>query len=336
MAEATQNQVMKQQTRVGITQYLGIPAVKQNVANVVGEKNVTKFISSIVSAVQINTALQACTNSSILSAALLGEALQLSPSPQLGQYYMVPYDNTKTVINNETGKKEKIQIKEAQFQIGYKGYIQLAIRSGQYRKIVVSDVKDGEVKSFNPITEEFEINPVLDTKKRSELPVSGYYGMFELMNGFKKELYWPKEHMEQHAKTYSKGYASDLRNGSKYTFWSKDFGAMAKKTLIRQLISKWGIMSIEMQRAYEADMEVLDEDGSPRYVDNEYNILEQIQEEIEDNSNQEEFVPPQIEEKPAPQTMADLTAGKKDKEPVPVQGKKNECEMPDFMKQENM
>lgn len=337
MSETKQNQVVAQTLpKMGITQYLGIPAVKQNVANVVGEKNVTKFISSIVSAVQVNSALQLCTNSSILSAALLGEALQLSPSPQLGQYYMVPYDNTKTVINSETGKEEKIQIKEAQFQIGYKGYIQLAIRSGQYKKIVVSDVKEGEVNSFNPITEEFEINPVMDIKKREELSVVGYYGMFELMNGFKKELYWPKEQMEQHAKTYSKGYASDLKKGNKYTFWSKDFGAMAKKTLIRQLINKWGIMSIEMQRAYEADMAVLDENGNPRYVDNEYNILDQVQEEIETNSNKEEFVPVQIEEKQPQTTMADLTSGKKEKEPVLENNKKKEREMPEFMKQENM
>ena len=166
--------------KVGITGYLSNERVREQIVSVVGEKNATRFISSVVSAVQTNKALQACTNQSIFSAALLGESLQLTPSPQLGQYYMVPYENTKLRIN------------EAQFQIGYKGYIQLAIRSGQYRKIVVSDVRQGEVGFYNPITEEFGMNPVLDMKKRQELPVVGYYGMFELTNGFRKELYWPK------------------------------------------------------------------------------------------------------------------------------------------------
>lgn len=318
----------QKQQKAGIVSYLGNPAVKQNIINVVGEKNATRFISAIASAVQTNQALQACTNQSILSAALLGEALQLSPSPQLGQYYMVPYDNTKEIVG-EAGRKCKISVTEAQFQIGYKGYIQLAIRSGQYRKIVVSDVKEGEVGFYNPITEEFGMTPVLDMKKREELMTVGYYGMFELMNGFRKELYWSKEQMEHHAKTYSKGYASDLRKGNKYTFWSKDFGAMAKKTLIRQLISKWGVMSIEMQKAYEADMAVLDEDGRPIYVDNEYDVVEQVQNEIYQNANQTEFTA--IEEKPTTQTMAEAT-GKTEKEPVLVENA-GEKPLPDFMKQ---
>lgn len=288
---ATQNgeTVVQKQQKEGIAGFLSGDAVRNNVISVVGEKNTTRFISSVVSAVQTNPALAQCTNKSILSAALLGEALQLSPSPQLGQYYMIPYDNSKEVLDPETKKTKKVTIKEAQFQIGYKGYIQLAIRSGQYRKIVVSDVKEGEVGFFNPITEEFGMNPVLDMKKRAELMTIGYYGMFELMNGFKKELYWSKEQMEQHAKTYSKGYASDLRKGNKYTFWSKDFGGMAKKTLIRQLINKWGVMSIEMQKAYEADMAVIDENGTPYYVDNTQDIEEIVAEEIEENANQIPF-----------------------------------------------
>lgn len=314
-------QAQQKPTKLGITGYLSNNKVREQIVNVVGEKNVTRFISSVVSAVQTNKALQTCTNQSIFSAALLGESLQLTPSPQLGQYYMVPYENTKLRVN------------EAQFQIGYKGYIQLAIRSGQYRKIVVSDVRQGEVGFYNPITEEFGMEPVLDMKKRQELTVVGYYGMFELTNGFRKELYWPKEHMEEHAKTYSKGYASDLRKHTSYTFWTKNFDAMAKKTLIRQLISKWGIMSIEMQKAYESDMGVLDEDGTVRYVDNEHDIVADVEAEIYENANQEEFIvsePDAIEENPEPKTVADVTAGAKEKEPVKAE--KKEQPLPDFMK----
>ena len=329
MAETKSAQIAtqgKQQvsTKVGITGYLSNDRVREQIVNVVGEKNATRFISSVVSAVQTNKALQACTNQSIFSAALLGESLQLTPSPQLGQYYMVPYENTKLRIN------------EAQFQIGYKGYIQLAIRSGQYRKIVVSDVRQGEVGFYNPITEEFGMDPVLDMKKRQALPVIGYYGMFELTNGFRKELYWPREQMEEHAKTYSKGYASDLRKHTSYTSWTKNFDAMAKKTLIRQLISKWGIMSVEMQKAYEADMGVLDEDGTVRYVDNEPDIVADVEAEIAENSNKEEFVieePQAIEEKTAPKTVVDITAEAKEKEPVKAE--RREPEIPGFMRMES-
>lgn len=341
MAEnkSTQVEIQTRQApaKTGITSYLSNERVREQIVNVVGEKNATRFISSVVSSVQTNANLQRCTNASIFSAALLGESLQLTPSPQLGQFYMVPYENSKAVIDQNTGKEVKVKVMEAQFQIGYKGYIQLAIRSGQYRKIVVSDVRQGEVGFYNPITEEFGMNPVLDMKKRQELPIIGYYGMFELTNGFRKELYWSREQMEKHAETYSKGYASDIRKHTSYTFWTKNFDAMAKKTLIRQLISKWGIMSVEMQKAYEADMGVLDEDGTVRYVDNEQDIIAEVADEISENANKTEFViaePQAIKEKPEPKTVADVTAGVKEKEPVKAEKKQ---EMPLFMKElENM
>lgn len=274
---ADNTQVSTQQRKTGITTYLNNDAVKNNIISVVGEKNSTRFMSSVVSAVQVNPTLAQCTNGSILSAALLGEALQLTPSPQLGQYYMVPYDNSKT------------KNKEAQFQLGYKGYIQLAIRSGQYRKIVVSEVKEGEVKYYNPVTEEFSMDPILDTRERNKLQTVGYYAMFELMNGFRKELYWTKDMMQSHAETYSCGYRNDIRKHTAYTFWSKNFDAMAKKTLIRQLISKWGIMSIEMTKAYENDMAVIDENGNAHYVDNQISMQEVVAQDVAENANTVEF-----------------------------------------------
>lgn len=272
-----ETQVAMRKQKTGIATYLANEAVKNNIVNVVGEKNSTRFISSVVSAVQTNPTLAQCTNSSILSAALLGEALQLTPSPQLGQYYMVPYENSKS------GNKE------AQFQIGYKGYTQLAIRSGQYRKIVVSEVKDGEIGFYNPVTEELGMNPILDTKERNKRPVVGYYAMFELINGFRKELYWTRDMMQSHAETYSSGYRNDIRKHTSYTFWSKNFDAMAKKTLIRQLISKWGIMSVEMTKAFENDMAVIDENGDAHYVDNQSDAQEVAEQEISENANSVDF-----------------------------------------------
>lgn len=244
--------VQKSNQRLGITAYLTNDAVKNQINSVIGGKDGTKFISAVVSAVNNNPALQECTNQSILAAALLGESLKLSPSPQLGQYYMVPFN-------------DKNKGKVAQFQLGYKGYIQLAIRSGQYKKLNVLAIKEGELIRFNPLEEEIEVSLIDDEEAREQAPTIGYYAMFEYTNGFKKAMYWSKAKMEAHALKYSMGY----RAKKGYTFWEKDFDAMAYKTMLRQIISKWGIMSIEMQSALDADMAVINEDGTKSYVENE-------------------------------------------------------------------
>lgn len=243
----------KANQKMGMTAYLTQDAVKNQINNVIGGKNGTRFITSIVSAVNANEQLQQCTNQSILSAALLGESLNLSPSPMLGYYYMVPFNDRN---------KGKV----AQFQIGYKGLIQLAIRSGQYKKINVMSIKKGELEYFDPLNEEIKVKLMVDNwDAREKAETIGYYAMFELVNGFKKAIYWSKEQMEAHALQYSQGY----RAKKGYTFWEKDFDAMAHKTLLRQILSKWGIMSTELQTAVEADEAVIEEDGSKTYVDNE-------------------------------------------------------------------
>ncbi len=252
---AVANRLAPRTQKTGLTAYLTQDAVKDQINKVVGGKNGTRFISSIVSAVQATPALQECTNSSILSAALLGESLNLSPSPQLGQYYMVPYDNRSKGA------------KEAQFQLGYKGYIQLATRSGQYKKLNVLSIKEGELIRFDPLNEEIEVNLIQDDEQREVAPTIGYYAMFEYTNGFRKAMYWSRAKMEAHAKKYSPGYKRDLEKGTSWTFWAKDFDAMAYKTMLRQLISKWGIMSIELQTAIDSDMAVIREDGSRDYVE---------------------------------------------------------------------
>jgi recombination protein RecT len=250
---AVQNSLAKKEQRYSLTAYLNKDAVRKQVMQVVGGKNGTRFISSIISAVQNNQTLQECTNASILSAALLGESLQLSPSPQLGQFYMVPF------------KDRKKGTTEAQFQLGYKGYIQLALRSGQYKKLNVLAIKEGELISYDPLNEEIEVRLIEDEEERENAETVGYYAMFEYLNGFRKTLYWSKAKMEAHAEKYSMGY----RAHKGYTFWEKDFDGMAYKTMLRQLISKWGIMSIEMATALESDMAVIREDGTKDYVDND-------------------------------------------------------------------
>lgn len=253
--------VKKSNARLGLTAYLTQDAVKDQISKVVGGKDGQRFISAIISATTVNPALQECTNQSILSGALLGESLKLSPSPQLGQYYLVPY--------NEASKG-----KVAQFQLGYKGYIQLALRSGQYKKLNVLAIKEGELIRFDPLNEEIEVKLIEDEAERENAETVGYYAMFEYMNGFRKAMYWTKAKMEAHALKYSPGYASDKKKGNKYTFWSKDFDGMAYKTMLRQLISKWGVMSIEMQTALESDYAVINEDGTKNYVETESDFID--------------------------------------------------------------
>ena len=219
-----------------------------------------QFIASITSAVSVNPGLQECDASTILSAAFLGESLNLSPSPQLGQYYLVPFKKNRKVGNDWVADSVR-----ATFVLGYKGYIQLAIRSGLYRNINVTEIKKGELAKWNPLSEEISLIPIDDEVKREAAETIGYYAMLEYINGFVKSMYWSKKKMLQHANRYSPAFS--LAGYNKYqtlsdreksanaysSFWYKDFDAMAKKTMIRQLISHWGVMSIEMQQAFDGD-----------------------------------------------------------------------------------
>lgn len=259
------NNQIANRPKMSFTQFMGADVVQKRAIQILGEKKALSFTSSIISAVQMNPGLQECEPKSIFNAALLGESLNLSPSPQLGQYYLVPF-------NNKNGK-------QAQFQIGYKGLIQLAIRSGQYKKLNVLAIKKGELINYDPLNEEIEVNLIDDEVEREETETIGYYAMFEYTNGFRKSIYWSKPKMIKHAEKYSAGYKAHKG----YTFWEKDFDGMAYKTMLRQLISKWGIMSVEMQTAFESDMAVLKDDGTKEYIDNPTNdnnvIIEEVKKE---------------------------------------------------------
>ena len=241
---------------------------KKLINNTLGDpKKATRFIASITSAVATNPALQECEPSSIVAGALVGEALELSPSSVLGEYYLVPFKNSKEGVT------------KAQMQIGYKGYLHLAIRSGQYKDIDVFEIHEGEFLGRDKDTGKFRFEFIENETERLSKPVIGYMGYFELLNGFKKTLYISKEEMEQHANTYSKAFNLEdyrkLQAGQipekemwRYSsFWYKNFDAMAFKTVLRQLISKWGIMSIQLQEAFTKDMAVMKDNGDYEYVD---------------------------------------------------------------------
>ncbi|MBR1386272.1 MAG: recombinase RecT [Bacilli bacterium] len=256
---------------------------KKLINNTLGDpKRAAKFIASISSAVAINPSLQECDAGSILAAALLGEALNLSPSPQLGQYYLVKYDK-KQKINGQWVTVSS----NAQFQMGYKGYIQLAIRSGQYKDIDVIEVREGEFLGRNKATGKYQFEFIDDEVRRESKQIIGYMAYFEYLNGFSKTLYWTKEKMMNHAKEYSQSYSSDLKNGTQYSYWSKDFNGMAFKTMLRQLISKWGVMSIDMQEALSKDMSVIKEDGTYNYIDNQEVEIESTLEVYNNTKDQE-------------------------------------------------
>lgn len=267
------NSLVKSQEKLGIAAYLSKDGVRNQINKIVGGKDGQRLISAVVSAVNTNPALQECTNQSILSGALLGESLKLSPSPVLGNYYLVPYKDNKTGTT------------VAQFQMGYKGYIQLAIRSGYYKKLNVLAIKEGELVKFDPLNEEIEVNLIEDEEEREKAETIGYYATYTYLNGFKKSIYWSKKKMIAHAERYSAGY----RKKSGHTFWEKDFDAMAYKTMLRQLISKWGIMSIDLTQALENDMAVIKEDGSKNYVDNDMVVeVEQPAPAIEEQPKEEQ------------------------------------------------
>ena len=239
------------------------------------KKKAERYTAAIMSAVATNPQLSNCEAMSIITGSLLGESLGLAHSPQLGQYYLVPFKVKEKRVKNSEGDWTTIQEHyDAQFIMGYKGLLQLAIRSGYYKKINVLEVKKGELKYYNPFSEEIEIEPIQDVDAREKEQTIGYYAMFEYLNGFQKILYWSKSQMIAHADRYSPAFSAGATNG-KYpkvsfadyeagrydkndewlysSFWYKNFDGMAKKTMLRQLISKWGIMSTDMVQAIESD-----------------------------------------------------------------------------------
>lgn len=239
-----QNSLQKQKEK-SFPAFIKSDGVMRGLLKTLGsETKKSEFVSSVISAVQTNPQLQNCDFNSIINGALLGQSLKLAHSPQLGQYYLVPFGG------------------KAQFICGYKGYIQLAERSGEYRRMNVVAVKKGELVKYDPFNEEIETNPITDPLERENAETIGYYAYFELTNGFKKTMYWSKEKMEHHGKTYSKSFNSES------SYWQKDFDGMAFKTMLRQLISKWGPMSVDMQKAYQHDMAAIRNDGTAEYVDN--------------------------------------------------------------------
>ena len=243
-----------------------------------------QYVASITSAVANNPDLQNCEASSILAGSLLGESMKLSPSPALQHYFLIPF-KVKAKFAKD-GTLIQPEIYKANFVIGYRGMLQLAIKSGFYRKINVKEVKQNELIRWDPFTEEYEIHPIADENLRASQPTVGYWTMLEYLNGFRKVIYWTKEKMLAHADHYSKAFSrkayEDIQDGKvpekdlwKYSSpWYTSFDDMGCKTMLRQLLSKWGVMSIEIQRAFEMDEKIIDIGDKGQFLtDDPYSYL---------------------------------------------------------------
>ena len=210
------------------------------------------FVNNIVALVSNNVKLQECEPITLMFAALKATALNLPLDQNLGYAYIIPY------------KDNKAKTTLAQFQIGKNGFVQLALRSNQFKTINVSDVRQGELKSQDRLSGEC----VFEWKEdRLKLPVIGYVAYMRLLNGFEKPLYMTMAEIESHGKKYSKTYA--------YGPWKDDFGSMAEKTVVKRLLSKYAPLSVEMQQAISSDQAVLTDSGAI-YIDNDLSDQPQI------------------------------------------------------------
>lgn len=241
----------------------GIPALKSLLATEVIRKQMKSllgdkaghFMMAIVGVVEGTPQLQDCEPQSIINSAIASATLDLPIEKNLGYAYIVPY-------------KDK-----AQFQMGYKGYIQLALRSGQYKYINSIEIKEGELENYNLLTGEFNFKFIEDINQRLEAKTIGYASYIEFTNGFRNTLYMTKEQIENHAKKYSQSYGYDLSKGYSNSNWSKNFDSMALKTVLKLNLSKFGALSVSVQKALQIDgssIKSISEEGTinVEYVDN--------------------------------------------------------------------
>lgn len=259
----------------------------QNYLKQVLGRNAQEFTTSLLSIVSGNPSLQECTTQSLMSTAMKAATLNLTLDPNLGFAYPIAYDNSK---------KEKVEgkwvvkdvIKECQLQIGWKGFVQLAIRSKQFEVINVRDVREGEITGEDFISGCLTFKSLVPAE-RVKAKVVGYVAFFKLTSGFSKMLYMTCEELMEHAKNFSKSYQNDLQYKTQKSIWSTNFDAMAKKTVLKILLSKYAPMSIQLIDAIKYDQSVVKDDGSPSYVDNQSDHAEEVEAEIVENANQTLF-----------------------------------------------
>ncbi len=226
-----------------IAQYIRSGAVSGRIENLLG-KRAPQFMTTLVAVANQNQMLAECKPETVVTAALTAAAMDLPINPNLGFAYLIPY-------KNKSGNS-------CQFQMGYKGFIQLAQRSGYYKTINATDVREGEIVSNDRLSGEIEFKWIEDTAEREKAKIVGYVAYFRLLNGFEKSLYMTIDELKAHANKYSKNYAK-YNSG----LWAENFDAMASKTVLKLLISKFGPLSTQLEEAIQKDQTINGE-----YADN--------------------------------------------------------------------
>ena len=239
MKKNVENNAAAVKTASGLGVMIGSKSVQERFEKMLGKES-AGFLSSLLSLVNNNSLLQKASPTSVLAAAATAAALKLPVNPTLGKAWIVPYGGG------------------AQFQLGFRGAIDLAMRSGQMKSIVMTEVYEGECKSWDRFTETFEFG------ERTSDVIVGYYARFETINGFVKATYWTKDEVLKHAKRFSKSF----NRGP----WQTDFDAMAKKTVLMSIMKTYAPMSIDMQQAIEKDgktVTVNETTGQAEFIDAE-------------------------------------------------------------------
>ncbi len=249
-------------------QTLTATKTQEYLSQVLGQKRAA-FVNNLTALVANNAKLQECEPVTLLYAGIKATALDLPLDQNLGFAYVIPYKN------NKEGKIE------AQFQIGYKGFIQLAIRSGQFEIMNVTDIREGELINRDLITGEIIFKALPD---RTQAPIIGYASFFRLTNGFRKYLYMSVAEIEAHARRYSQTYSSKYENTRNSSKWTTDFDAMAKKTVLKQVLSHYAPLSVDMRDAIQADQAVIEQDRM-KYPDNDVEFAEAV-EQVEEQREQ--------------------------------------------------
>lgn len=244
--------------------------------SVLGEKK-NEFVNNCTALVANNVNLQKCEPTTIMFAALKATALDLPLDQNLGFAYVIPYEN----------KKEQKCV--AQLQFGYRSYVQLAIRSGQFKKINVTDVRQGELVGRDRRTGEMKFNWIEDEAARLKAPIVGYLGYFRLINGYEKESYWSVDELKAHGMRYSQTFSSKYENVRNQSKWATDFDMMCRKTVLKLMLNKGDApLSVQVQQAIKFDQSVIrDENDKPEYID--YNVEEAVSVEVAEAANKTEL-----------------------------------------------
>lgn len=238
-----------------LNSYISHNATQEYLKKVLSDKK-DAFVSNLVSLVANNAKLQECEPATLMYGAIRATASDLPLDPSFGCAYLIPYKNNK------------LGITEAQFQIGYKAYVQLALRSGQFKCINCTDVREGELINRNRLTGQIDFKFEQDDKKRNELSIIGFVSYFQLLNGYESTLYMSVEELKAHGLRYSQTYKSQYANVRDSSKWVTDFYEMSRKTVIKLNLSRNAPLSVEMQKAIRDDQAVFRSEDTPDYVDN--------------------------------------------------------------------